>query len=343
MKSNLPLFLFPAWLLAAAACSEDPVPTTPDETPVEIVFSAGMDAAATEEDAAEAGTRTTLFHDGSGVQTEWKGSDDYPVDYDKVGIVVLPLTSTDLIEGSNNIPYKATTSGTRSTLVADGTSLSGLERGKVYRFLSYYPYDATQNFDGEVGSQFQYVFGERPDHRLEQELQTQAAPNDLSHLSRLMMMYARSVTIRISDSGTIPVVHFRYQHALSTLQMRITNKREEPVSVEMITLKNEWWQIGDKVDIMNGHQYTRAKTQTLEVTAPAVLTEGAEAQSFWLTLSRQFVGMCPSVEFTISTDKGDYVFMKPLPADGFSGGRNYTIDIAIPQTPGEGETWTPAS
>lgn len=342
MKSKLSVLLFSA-LLSAAACSEEtvqaPEPAAENENPVEIVFSAGVGTAgagAEAETAADAAdTRTIYTHTGSGLRAEWKGSDDYPADYDRVGIVVIPVDSKTIIEGSNNIPYKATTSGKRSPLEADGTSLGGLVRGTTYRFLSYYPYDAAQKFSDNV---LYYVCGETDGWR-DSQRQTQAAPNDMSHLSRLLVMCAEPVTVLIPEEG-VPAVDFNYKHALSTLQMKITNQRDEPVAVTQIDLDSSDWWILKQISIVNNSLFRTGLWQRLIVAEPAALGKGAEAQSFWLAIVNQ---SADSVRFKVITDKGTYVFTKPLPAGGLLTRRNYTLDIVIPQTPGEGETWTPAT
>lgn len=338
MKSNLSFVLFPVFLLAVA-CSKDTAPAemSPEtEEAVQIVFSAGTDASASEADApteASADTRAIFTHDGSGFRVEWKGSDDYPLDYDRIGIVVSQEQSTDLIAGAVNIPYKPTQSGKRSPLTADGTPLSGPVRGQSYRFCSYYPYDPNQTFPVST-YHIDYVFDLN-----KIRWQTQSAPNDFSHLPSLTLMVAEPVTVRIPEEG-VPVVDLHFKHVLATLQMKIVNDRDEPVTINRIGVSgNDWYTILEHNIIAEELDSRSVLRQRLTVASPVALDKGADPQLFWLAISRQDMITSP-VKFEIETDKGFYRFSKPLPAEGLSRGRNYTMDIILPQTPGEGETWT---
>lgn len=344
MKSNLSHFLLPVVLLAAACSKDADAPRAPHEQEgeaVEIVFSAGMGTPAAEADDTNGDpidTRTIYTHTGTGLQATWKGSDTYPADYDRVGIVVTAVGSTQMIEGSDNIPYKVLQSGKISSLEADGTPLSGLVRGQTYRFLSYYPYDAAQSFTKQ-GYELYYFF-----NRAGQRGQIQAAPNDMSHLPNLMLMCAEPVTVRIPEEG-VPVVDFSYKHSESTLQIKITNQRDEPVAIKKIGIKGDKWSVLLSKALYNNLNSTSEDAmQNLTVTSPAALAKGDEAQSFWLSINKQSRAYIDyPIQFSIDTDKGTFVLTKKLPAEGILIGKNYVLNISIPQTPGEGETWTPAS
>ncbi len=335
MKTNLfftpPLFLAAA-LFAAVGCSDEESyvadqPAAQGET-VQPAFRAelGRD---------EGKTKTTLTHEEGGFRVEWRGADKFPSDCDLIGIVVTAADSYAPITGAANIPYRPALSAAVSPLEAVNAAVEGLTRGAAYDFYAYYPYNASQPYLANLDVA-------APDTRS----QTQAAPDDLSHLAALDALLGIKKGVVIPEEG-VPQVGFAFGHRNAILQFSIANGRSEALMVKQIKLATadgtagiSWASEFSLLAITNGGG-ANLSNQRLTIGSPVALS-GSASQRFWMAIRHQtFIGG-KLLAIEVTTDKGTYRIEKSAPAEGFLGGCNYTLDLTIPQTadPAKGETWT---
>lgn len=314
-------------LLCAVGCSEKDKDNNPDGTPdapavstgVEVQFSAGVGS----------DTRTSHTPDGKtpqGFVVKWTGTDTELTGYDRVGICVgNPDNHNNLLAGAENVLYRPTRSASASPLEAVSGAVSGCEAGKTYNFYSYYPYDDNPNAS--------LLNLKVPDLTR----QTQAAPDDYTHLRTYDFLVARQEGVTIENSDVPVSVDFHYEHLFTSLQFRIKNKRSETVRINKITLSK---QDGSELDYLlqysfEGSYSTKADFLQLAVTAPADLAPGA-TQQFWMMVCPAYIpgatGLTISVEMNAATGVDcTYSLDKAAPERGFEAGGNYTLEIEIPE------------
>lgn len=320
-----------AALFAAVGCSDEESyvaeqPAAQGET-VQPAFRAelGRD---------EGETKTTLTHEEGGFRVEWRGADKFPSDCDLIGIVVTAADSKTPIEGASNIPYRPALSAAVSPLEAVSAAVE-LTPGAAYDFYAYYPYNASQPYLANL----RLV---APDT----QTQTQAAPDDPSHLAAFDALLGIKKGVVIPEQG-VPQVGFAFGHRNAILQFSIANGRSDELMVKEIKLATADgtnginWMSNFSLTSIGGGGGGMIAYQSLPISRPAPLS-GSGSQRFWMAIWNQTLIAGKLLAIEVTTDKGTYRLEKSAPAEGFLRGCNYTLDLTIPQTadPAKGETWT---
>ena len=199
--------LVAAVVLPLAGCDNvvDEVPDAGNDQKVVVKFTGGW---------GDGPARTTWERTDNGFTVKWKGKNDNPSDYDKVGIYV--KKGSDTVEKFNNVCYHPTTNEASSPLEIDQGQETALEAGAAYDFYSYFPYynNGEDKFT-EGKKNIESIFSS----------QTQLGPDNSDHLPNYDLMFAECKGITIQN-GVIPSsVDFTYKHLLTCLEIRIKSVR----------------------------------------------------------------------------------------------------------------------
>lgn len=336
---QLTLLLLAVAALSSTACDEKTETDSRTESPlVEIDLAAGFyqEAQPASDTQSEGQTRTTYTHDGSGFVVKWKGSDDYPADYDHIGVVVVKSGTTVPYDDSSlrHIDFYPTVSSNTTPLLPQSGETLSLPAG-TYNFYAYYPYKSFQT--SFLQSEFTLWIDSGAYVK-----QKQLAPDDNTHLSSLNLLVGKLENHQISDTGNRQELRFDFSHKYSSLELNISNGRNEEVAINKIALHgydNHRWITPIEYVLNNNFACGVKDSITLSITNPAVLPK-SKSQKFWLCIvpNQEFLQKCV---IDIHTDKGTYRTEKAFPVNRFKSVANYTTTLTIPQTPATGESWTP--
>lgn len=257
--------LVAAVILPLAGCDnvEDEVPDAGNDQKVVVKFTGGW---------GDGSARTVWNKNDNGFTVTWKGKNNNPSGYDKVGIYAYEPGQTS--GNKMKACYYPTTSGTSASLDRESVANNQLKVGNTYDFYSYFPYyeDITSTGQKSFGDFF--------------KLQKQSKPDNSDHLPVYDLMFAECTGVTMQDAS-LTSVNFTYQHLLTCLQFQIRNDRDKSVKIKQLLLKREGGGI-----IPNTFQVNRGEVEafgkeatqlSLKIDTPEELAPN-NTQKFWVMI-----------------------------------------------------------